>query len=472
MSAGRPRDGGWTAREREVLDLIAAGRTNIEIAAELGISFSTAKWHVSELISRVGVDSREEVAAYWNHERRWTVRSARAARALISPTAVKVAAATVVLALGAGVVALSLPTGDSGEAVIVAAHGAVTAIPAPTQSPSPPAAPIPTATPACATGALPASVSRRCGHANYPEVAAADKGNCDLSGAVLRAAEQPWNYYNYIDLAGCNLQGTDLSSNLMVEAFLSGADLRNVKLSGANMVWADFTGANLAGADMASGQLQSANFTNANLLSADLTNAIIRTARWGNTVCPDGTNSDANGGTCQGTLWVADYWPGSTPGVPGGWVKAVCAPPGGGLPPDGLCPHSSYPQFAGTDAENCSAPGGDFRGADLRWANLASCDLSNANLAGADLEGAVLIGANLSGADLTGAKLYRTNATGAKFVGARLDRAVVSHSSFEGANLTGASTLMTLLRPMYGGTICPDGSSSDAADDRTCASHR
>ncbi len=114
MSASQPREGGWTAREREVLDLIAAGRTNIEIAAELGISFSTAKWHVSELISKAGVDSREEVAAYWLHERRWTVRSGRAARALVSLTAVKVAAATAVVAIGAGIAALALRVGDGG----------------------------------------------------------------------------------------------------------------------------------------------------------------------------------------------------------------------------------------------------------------------------------------------------------------------------------------------------------------------
>ena len=46
----------WTAREREVLDLIARGHTNGEIAGELGISFATAKWHVSELITKLGVE--------------------------------------------------------------------------------------------------------------------------------------------------------------------------------------------------------------------------------------------------------------------------------------------------------------------------------------------------------------------------------------------------------------------------------
>ena len=463
----------WTAREREVLDLIAAGRTNGEIAQELGISFSTAKWHVSEIISKTGVASREEVAAYWKHERRWPVRGVRASRALVSFTLVKVFAATAALGVGAGALVLSLPADNVGETPVAAV---ASALPTATQPSSLPVALLATVTPTpvCTNSTILSSVQRRCDHSSYPEVAAADKGNCDLSGAVLRATEQPWNYYNYIDFAGCNLQGADLSGNLMVEAYFAGANLRQANLAGANMPSADFTGANLTDADLASGQLQNANFTDASLSGADLTNAIIRSARWKNTTCPDGTNSDANGGTCQKTLWVADFWPGSTPGIPGGWVKAVCAPFGGGLPPAGVCPHSTYPQFAGTDSQECSATGHDFRGADLRWANLAGCNLADANLAGADLEGAVLIGASLRGADLSGAKLYNTNATGVDLGGARLDRAVISHSSLERANLRGASTLMTLLRPSYLQTICPDGSSSDAADgdDNTCANNR
>ncbi len=75
----------WTAREREVLDLIARGHTNGEIAGELGISFATAKWHVSELITKLGVDSREDVAAYWKRERSARRRVARFAHAPAGP---------------------------------------------------------------------------------------------------------------------------------------------------------------------------------------------------------------------------------------------------------------------------------------------------------------------------------------------------------------------------------------------------
>src|SRR5689334_1914724 len=66
-SAGPKID--WSDRERQVLDLIADGHTNGEIAETLGISFATAKWHVSELITKLGVSSREEVAEAWRRER-------------------------------------------------------------------------------------------------------------------------------------------------------------------------------------------------------------------------------------------------------------------------------------------------------------------------------------------------------------------------------------------------------------------
>jgi DNA-binding CsgD family transcriptional regulator len=53
-----------TPREWEVLDLIRAGLTNQAIADRLGISLSGAKHHVSEIISKLGVESREEAAAF------------------------------------------------------------------------------------------------------------------------------------------------------------------------------------------------------------------------------------------------------------------------------------------------------------------------------------------------------------------------------------------------------------------------
>ena len=54
---------GLTAREHEVLRLLAAGRTNREIAAELFIAPKTASVHVSNILAKLGAASRTEAAA-------------------------------------------------------------------------------------------------------------------------------------------------------------------------------------------------------------------------------------------------------------------------------------------------------------------------------------------------------------------------------------------------------------------------
>ncbi len=52
-----------TAREVEVLDLVAAGRTNTEIAEALFVTPKTARNHVSAVLAKLGVASRTEAAA-------------------------------------------------------------------------------------------------------------------------------------------------------------------------------------------------------------------------------------------------------------------------------------------------------------------------------------------------------------------------------------------------------------------------
>ena len=51
-----------TNREREVLELIAQGRTNKRIAFELGISEKTVKTHVGHLLAKLGVTDRTQAA--------------------------------------------------------------------------------------------------------------------------------------------------------------------------------------------------------------------------------------------------------------------------------------------------------------------------------------------------------------------------------------------------------------------------
>ena len=66
-AAGAPRDAAadLTAREAEVMELVAAGASNKRIALRLDISLHTVKRHVANIIGKLGVQSRGEAAARW-----------------------------------------------------------------------------------------------------------------------------------------------------------------------------------------------------------------------------------------------------------------------------------------------------------------------------------------------------------------------------------------------------------------------
>ncbi len=55
---------GLTAREAEVVQLIAAGRSNTEIAADLFVSAATVKTHVNHIFAKTGLRDRAQLVAY------------------------------------------------------------------------------------------------------------------------------------------------------------------------------------------------------------------------------------------------------------------------------------------------------------------------------------------------------------------------------------------------------------------------
>ena len=58
------RFAGLTEQERKVLDLLAEGRTNRQIAAELFLAEKTVKNYVSNLLAKMGMQGRTEAAVY------------------------------------------------------------------------------------------------------------------------------------------------------------------------------------------------------------------------------------------------------------------------------------------------------------------------------------------------------------------------------------------------------------------------
>jgi DNA-binding NarL/FixJ family response regulator len=60
----RPLPDGLTAREAQVLTLIATGRTNAQIAAALVISPSTVKTHINNIFTKIGISDRAQAVRY------------------------------------------------------------------------------------------------------------------------------------------------------------------------------------------------------------------------------------------------------------------------------------------------------------------------------------------------------------------------------------------------------------------------
>ena len=64
LSGSAPIAGGLTAREVEVLALVAEGKTNRAIADMLFISDKTVARHVSNIFTKLGLSSRSAATAY------------------------------------------------------------------------------------------------------------------------------------------------------------------------------------------------------------------------------------------------------------------------------------------------------------------------------------------------------------------------------------------------------------------------
>ena len=102
-----------TPRERDVLRLVAKGKTNWQIAEELGMTFASVKWYVSEVISKLGVTSREEAAAVWHAQSGVTRHLRRSMHALAGTLGLKLALGLTGVACAGGLTVAALTIGDS-----------------------------------------------------------------------------------------------------------------------------------------------------------------------------------------------------------------------------------------------------------------------------------------------------------------------------------------------------------------------
>jgi DNA-binding CsgD family transcriptional regulator len=117
-----------TPGEWEVLTLLREGLSNPEIANRLGVTCDAVKYHVSEILPKLGLPSREEAASWRPYERPWWP----AAIAAIAGPASRLSPIWRITAIGTSIVALAgagfLVVAPSGgeEEVVFQQDGSVT----------------------------------------------------------------------------------------------------------------------------------------------------------------------------------------------------------------------------------------------------------------------------------------------------------------------------------------------------------
>ncbi len=99
-----------TERQQAVLALVAKGLTNAEIAESLEISLDGAKWNVSEILTKLGLATREEAAGFyrWRRSRRRSLARRMAAFGSLGWWKPGLGGAAAAVAVGGGVAAWAL----------------------------------------------------------------------------------------------------------------------------------------------------------------------------------------------------------------------------------------------------------------------------------------------------------------------------------------------------------------------------
>ena len=138
---------------------------------------------------------------------------------------------------------------------------------------------------------------------SFSIVQGADFSNANLTDAAISNTD-----FSSTTLDGANFQHVRGNGPRFDGATCNGCIFKNADMPGANFgIDNNSTAASLSNADMRFAKLQEARFdgaslTNVNLVGADLRGATFNNVTWSNVNCPDGTNSDSDGGTCVNNL--------------------------------------------------------------------------------------------------------------------------------------------------------------------------
>lgn len=124
----------------------------------------------------------------------------------------------------------------------------------------------------------------------------------NLSGANLSGDNLQGVTSTGANFSGANLQGDNLSKSVFTGDNFQGATMQGSNLSGSSLSGANFQGVNLQGSNLSGANLSGANMTGASLSGANVSGATLTGIIWSNTTCPDGTNSNKDGGTCASHL--------------------------------------------------------------------------------------------------------------------------------------------------------------------------
>jgi DNA-binding CsgD family transcriptional regulator/peroxiredoxin len=283
-TATRPGSIPLTEREREVAGLVSMGRTNGEIAEALVITFATAKWHVSQVLSKLEVERREDVGprlealrTSGHRERRWTNWNALPfLKGLGLAKGLGVAAAVIPVA-GVAVAGMLILRADGGGGMAgsdASPSGDVSSYPLAASTVGPPTAVPP----------RPAGIIRPAPQAQ----------TCDWQAGQLNFKAGP------LDHSGCDFTGVDFGAAMLNGANLSNATLTGATFRGASLYDADLTGADLRGTWIIEAVMGFTDFDDADLTGAHFTNSIVA-GTWAGAICPDGGAPRGLHGSCVET---------------------------------------------------------------------------------------------------------------------------------------------------------------------------